>query len=479
MRAIVTCSVGMERLVRRELSSIGIASKPFVSPRKEVGERSGKIAVPSISTRQLYAANCFLRCANRIFVEAATFKATTLHDLELSLKRSRSRLSPFIPPASCLQVRCKSERSRLFHTAGIAERVHKLVGRDQPIEAASSQQVEVRALHDRFSLLVDSSGEALHERGWRDDPGSMPLRSTYAAAILMAAGWEEAAPASYLLDPCCGGGTIPIEAASMAIGLPPHAAGEDGAPLRPFALQAWPNFDHGAWASVLDEAKQRRQDALQLAESRHTQHGVRIWGYDRDAGAVAGATRNAVRAGVSEMVGFHHAPISQLAPPELLLRKDQISAAEGGASHTTDNPATCCSPLPRLSRPHLLQRHMSEDTTTPRTARMLGLLISNPPWGLRSSQGAGEKKGRRRDSTDKRPVYATLGRLFTERFAGWKLALLVKKRAHARIASKELEPTLELTIGGQRTWLMVLPNVGARDVSDESQSVDGTAGEQC
>src|SRR4029078_13334486 len=118
----------------------------------------------------------------------------------------------------------------------------------------------------------------LHRRGYRQAVGKAPMRETLAAATLIASGWNGHAP---LIDPMCGSGTIPIEAAMLARRIAPGLR-------RRFAFEHWPDFESALWRDVVTEA-----ESLVLAASP-----VAIQGSDRDAGAIEAARGNAERAGV-------------------------------------------------------------------------------------------------------------------------------------------------------------------------------------
>jgi putative N6-adenine-specific DNA methylase len=178
----------------------------------------------------------------------------------------------------------------------VAERVTNVLSRGTD----PGPLVVVRIMHDRVLVSVDSSGAPLFQRGWRLDSAKAPLRETLGAALLLAAGWDGGAP---LVDPFCGSGTIPIEAALLAAGIAPGHQ-------RSFAFQGWPSFQPGTWASVTGEALARpRRDVPTIV------------GADRDAGAVRAAAANAERAGVS--LDLRHDPLSALSmpsgPPGLLI----------------------------------------------------------------------------------------------------------------------------------------------------------------
>ena len=108
-----------------------------------------------------------------------------------------------------------------------------------------AQLIVVRLVNNLCTVSIDSSGALLHRRGYRLATAKAPLRETLAAAIVMASGWDSISP---LLDPFCGSGTIPIEAALLARRIPPGGR-------REFAFMDWPNFDPEIWGKLLAEAR--------------------------------------------------------------------------------------------------------------------------------------------------------------------------------------------------------------------------------
>jgi len=147
----------------------------------------------------------------------------------------------------------------------------------------STQLFIVRIVHDECEISADTSGELLHRRGYRTEIAKAPLRETLAAAMVLASGWRPNEP---LIDPMCGSGTIPIEAALFARRIAPGAN-------RQFQFMNWPNFNAGLWSEIIDEAR-----------STVNQTPLDIRGSDRDAGAISSATRNAERAGIAEDIRF-------------------------------------------------------------------------------------------------------------------------------------------------------------------------------
>jgi putative N6-adenine-specific DNA methylase len=153
----------------------------------------------------------------------------------------------------------------------------------------SGQLFVVRIVNDECEISADSSGDLLHKRGYRREIAKAPLRETIAAAMVLASGWKKN---EALLDPMCGSGTIPIEAAMIARRIAPGLK-------RDFQFMNWPGFDAEQWNRTVDDARKAV-----------TGFSGEILGSDRDAGAVQAAARNAERAGVSENVAFSQGAVS-------------------------------------------------------------------------------------------------------------------------------------------------------------------------
>jgi len=249
-------------------------------------------------------ANLWLRTASRILVRLGSFHVRALGELER--KAGHLPWRDWLPPGAAVKVRVTSRKSRLFHEKAVAERVVRATGasaapshgESEETEGLGSQLVIVRLYRDQATISLDSSGALLHRRGYRQETAKAPLRETLAAGLLLASGWSHAEP---LIDPFCGSGTIPIEAALMARRRPP---GLD----RDFAFRHWPGWNEAEWTSLTDAA---RGAMLPRAPAP-------IIGSDRDPGAIQAAGGNAQRAGVQEDVEFRREALSRLAPPPMV-----------------------------------------------------------------------------------------------------------------------------------------------------------------
>ena len=277
-----------------------------------LGIRTGPLATGGVpftaTTRQLYQANLWLRTATRVLLRLGTFEAHSFDALqrEAAALPWDSHLRPDDEPV----FRVSSTASDLFHTEAVAEHLATLLGgrgrlgtdtrpgqKPVPEMEVWPPSIVVRLVHNRVTISVDASGEPLYRRGWRQNLAKAPLRPTLAAAMLLAAGWDPTTP---LVDPFCGSGTIPIEAALLGRGWAPGRG-------RDFAFQRWPNFEPGTWASVAGAARA----AEQPADTTPTPP-ARILAGDRDAGAVAATRANATRAGVSDALIVRCAAVSDL-----------------------------------------------------------------------------------------------------------------------------------------------------------------------
>jgi putative N6-adenine-specific DNA methylase len=278
---------GLEPLVAAELHALEQLHSLAVGETEPGGVsfRTGRAG--------LYAANLHLRIASRVLVRVGAFHASAFHELERHAARLPWR--EFVASGRPVAFRVTSRKSRLYHQDAIAQRLLAAAGGGTAPEGDAAQEFVVRFFRDECTVSADASGELLHRRGYRLASAKAPLRETLAAAMLAGSDWNGSAP---LVDPMCGSGTIPIEAALLARRIPPGMA-------RRFAFMRWPGFDESAWEQLLRQARER---ALPRAPAP-------ILGSDRDAGAVAASTANAERAGVAGDIEWCRAAISAIAPP--------------------------------------------------------------------------------------------------------------------------------------------------------------------
>lgn len=235
--------------------------------------------------RSLMRANLWLRSASRVIVRVAEFRATAFFEVEKQAKRVD--WSAWLGRNVAPEFRVTAKKSKLYHSDAIAERLAKAAGAVKQPEA--TQQFVVRMHRDVCTISADASGELLHLRGYRHAAGKAPVRETIAAAMLIASDWDGQ---EALLDPFCGSGTIPIEAAMIARRIAPGLG-------RSFAFEHWPSFDSRLWTTLKADA---RAQIVSRAPS--------IQGSDRDAGAIEASRGNAQRAGVSDSISFEAKALS-------------------------------------------------------------------------------------------------------------------------------------------------------------------------
>jgi len=267
--------------------------------------------------RELYLASLHLSVASRVLVRVGEVKTRDFPGLFQRVVRLP--WGSFIRPGMPLQVRAVSHRSRLLHTGRIADTVAEAIahalGQAAPVAPRAGEPMQLvlaRFEDDRCLLSVDSSGELLHRRGYREEGGAAPLRETLAAGILHLLGWNGSIP---LADPLCGSGTFVIEAALVAARRPPGG-------MRSFAFMHWPKYRPGLWQTLLHEAGRM-----------HHRPAVSLTGSDRDAAVVAQALRNADRAGVADFVNITQSELQLLqpsAPPGLVVANPPYGSRLGG-----------------------------------------------------------------------------------------------------------------------------------------------------
>lgn len=292
--ALIVTAPGLESLLRLELGALGIAV---------TAEEPGAVSV-TLTPRHVMRANLHLRTASRVVVRLAQFKALTFADVEKHGKRVP--WDTVVAPGQRVRFRVTCRKSRLYHSGAVAQRLMEALAlcvrgvvqstaADDEEEGGGEQLFVVRLFRDQLVLSADTSGALLHRRGYRQATAKAPLRETLAAAMLMGAGWDGRTP---LVDPMCGSGTIPIEAAMIARRMAPGLG-------RHFAFEQWPGHDAVLWRALQGEA----------AFAVLPRAGVVIVASDRDAGAVDATRANAERAGVAGDISILKQSLSEMQPP--------------------------------------------------------------------------------------------------------------------------------------------------------------------
>lgn len=286
-RMFVQITPGLEPALLDELAELGLRGRA----------ETGGVELRD-DPAALYAIHLLSRVAARVTVRVGRFRATTLDQLgQLARKADWKR---WVHPHQTVDVRVTAHNSRLRHRETVANKVQlairdalrgpRIAGGRPPREPAL---VVVRIEGDMVEMSVDASGDLLHRRGWRQATAKAPLRENLAAAVLRLAGWS---PGEALVDPMCGSGTFPIEAATIAMGKPPGAR-------RAFAFERWPSHDRKAWA------------AFQGQRTEPLDRSTPILAADRDPGAIEATRGNAKRAGVEGRITVMARSFWELEPP--------------------------------------------------------------------------------------------------------------------------------------------------------------------
>jgi putative N6-adenine-specific DNA methylase len=287
LELIATTAFGLEAVVARELKELGYAEQRVEDGRVRFTADAAAVCRTNIR----------LRAASRVLLCVAEFEARDFGEL---FDRTRNLAwEDWIAVDAAFPVRGRSVRSQLHSVPdcqsivkkAVVERLRDVYRRDWFDETGPAYAIEVSLLNDRATLTLDTSGEALHRRGYRTLVGAAPLRETLAAALVLLSYWNRERP---LVDPFCGSGTIPIEAALIGRNIAPGLN-------RTFAAERWPQFAASHWDAARQEARNMVQPALP----------IKIIGNDSDERVLSLARQHAVAAGVAEDVHFQQKPLAE------------------------------------------------------------------------------------------------------------------------------------------------------------------------
>ncbi|NCQ25693.1 MAG: RNA methyltransferase [Rhodobacteraceae bacterium CG17_big_fil_post_rev_8_21_14_2_50_63_15] len=242
---------------------------------------------------EVWRANLVLRGAGRVLARIGAFRA--FHLAQLDKRAHKFDWAAHLRPDVPLRIDVTCRKSKIYHAGAATERIARAITETlgAPVTDEAKLRLMARIEDDLVTFSLDTSGEPLHRRGYKEAVGKAPLRETLAALFLRQCGYDGQMP---VLDPMCGSGSFVIEAAERAAGLHPGRA-------RRFAFEDLAGFDERAWQTL-------RHGPPRCATP------LRFLGFDRDAGAVRGAAANAARAGVDALTQFTVAPISALGRPD-------------------------------------------------------------------------------------------------------------------------------------------------------------------
>ena len=294
LELIAPCHFGMEAVLKREIQDLG-----YEISRVEDGR------VTFIGDEEAVAyANIFLRTTERILIQIGRVHAVTFD--ELFEKTRDLPWEEYIPADGKFWVaKANSVKSKLFSPSdiqsimkkAIVERLKGVYHQEWFPETGASFPLRVAFMKDEAVIGLDTSGVSLHKRGYRQLTAKAPITETLAAALILLTPWKKD---RILVDPFCGSGTFPIEAAMIAAGIAPGMN-------RSFLAEDWKDLiPRKYWYYAMDEARERVNTNIETD----------IQGYDLDGEIVKAARENAKLAGVEQLIHFQQRPVSQLNHPK-------------------------------------------------------------------------------------------------------------------------------------------------------------------
>lgn len=291
---IVPCHFGLEAVLKREITDLGY---------EIVSVEDGRITFAG-DAQALCRANIFLRTAERVLIKVGSFHAETFEELFQGTKALP--WGEYIPENGKFWVtKAASVKSKLFSPSDIqsimkkamVESMRAVYHVDWFPEDGDAYPVRVFVKKDEVTVGLDTTGESLHKRGYRKLTAKAPIAENLAAALIMLTPWKRD---RILVDPFCGSGTIPIEAAMMAAHMAPGVN-------RSFTAEDWTHIvDRKSWYRAVDEA----QSLVDMDVETDIQ------GYDVDDDMVSIARANAKMAGVEQMIHFQRRGVEQLSHPK-------------------------------------------------------------------------------------------------------------------------------------------------------------------
>lgn len=276
---IATTTFGLEGITAKELRALGYDDVKIDTSRVLFSGDEMDIAI----------ANIHLRTADRVLIKMSEFEAKSFEELFQGAKKVN--WSKLIPRNGKMHVIGKSVKSTLYSVPDCQSIVKKAIithmkeayGDIEFKEDGPVYKIEVAILKDKVTLTIDTSGEGLHKRGYRENSGAAPLKETLAAAMVYQSRWQEKYP---LIDPFCGSGTLLIEACMIAQNIAPGLN-------RNFVCETWPTMPGYVFNGVRDGARNSIKNK-----------DLTLKGYDIDTWVLRTAQNNAIKAGVDKWVKF-------------------------------------------------------------------------------------------------------------------------------------------------------------------------------
>lgn len=291
---VATCLFGLEKLLGGEIDALGL---------KRIDTMDGRVTFLG-NEADIARANINLRCAERVYIRVGSFPAHSFEELFEGTKALP--WENFIGRNDAFPVKGHSVKSELFSLPdcqriikkAIVDRLSSKYSVGWFEESGIKYQIGFFIFKDVASLMIDTTGTALHKRGYRPAAGVAPLRETLAAAVVMTARPREDV---LFWDPFCGSGTIAVEAAMLMRGIAPGAA-------RGFAGEEFPIISSELWSAAREEAA--------ASADAHAACGFEVWASDIDGEIIRLAQANARRAGVRDSIKFYNVDARKLKKPE-------------------------------------------------------------------------------------------------------------------------------------------------------------------
>ncbi|MDD3168616.1 MAG: class I SAM-dependent RNA methyltransferase [Eubacteriales bacterium] len=281
LELIATATFGLEAVVKREIENLGF---------KVLKSEDAKITYLG-DERAVVKSNLWLRCADRVLIKLGEFNALSFEELFQQAKALP--WEEWIPEDGKFNVTGTSVKSKLHSVPdcqaivkkAIVERLKETYHCEWFKETGPEYTIKLTLLKDRVTITLDTSGAGLHKRGYRIKDVAAPIKETLAAAMVQLSFWKEG---RLLLDPFCGSGTIPIEAALIAKNIAPGLN-------RKFASEQWPAIPAGLW----------KEERIAAFDAVKNDAETRIIASDIMPSAVKAARENAMEAGVDDCIEFH------------------------------------------------------------------------------------------------------------------------------------------------------------------------------
>ena len=289
MLLTATCLFGLEKLVGDEVDALGYKRIETIDGRVTFEAPPEGVAVCNIN----------FRFAERLYINMGSFYANTFEQLFQGVKNIP--WEQYIGEYDIFPVKGHSIKSKLFSIPdcqkiikkAVVTRLESVYGRKIFPETGVNYKIEFFILNDKATLMIDTSGDGLHKRGYRPEANDAPIRETLAAAMVAISRPRDEV---ILVDPCCGSGTIPIEAALMDMNVAPGIN-------RSFIAETFPAFPKSMWDAARADARAKQRPPAR-----------KIFGFDIDENALQIAAKNAQRAGTEHII-FENRDVRKFVSP--------------------------------------------------------------------------------------------------------------------------------------------------------------------